>query len=392
MDLSEFSNDKYSRKDFEFLGSLASTPYGRIEKGKCIKDNKEYALKIFEKFHLQDPEALDKTRAEQKMLLGFKSPSPFVALHSTFIDSENVYFVMDYCPHGNLEQFMQRFSKFPFELARFYAGELVHILESLRSYSIIHCEINPINLLVSSDCHLYLTNFQNVYNQKYTRSSHSSQNENPEYLSPESLEGEYLQSGDVWSVACIIYQMLAGKSPFVSSTNYLTFDKIRSGAIEFPGILPPFAIDLINSMLAPDPTLRLGSTNIEDLKNHIFFQGLDIDSIYSSPAPDYRHEMSKDINRTSRVIMEGIVKKKAGWIYKKRLLVITEEPKITYWEPSRKEFRGEIAISPQLRGEIKNKIDFNIITPKRTYYFKVINDTPDKWVKAVAELLHKVYG
>ena len=186
--------------------------------------------------------------------------------------------------------------------------------------------------------------------------------------------------------------MLVGKSPFAGATNYSTYDKIKFGEIEFPGILPPFAVDLIQSMLLPDPKVRLGVNNLEDLKAHIFFQGLEIDNIYSSTVPDYKNEMSLNINRASRVIMEGVVKKKAGWIYKKRLLVISEEPKITYWEPTRKEFRGEIAISPQLRGEAKNKIDFHVITPKRTYYFKVINETPDKWVKAIAELVHKVYG
>jgi hypothetical protein len=169
-------------------------------------------------------------------------------------------------------------------------------------------------------------------------------------------------------------------------------ERIKNGVIDFPGILPPFAIDLIQSILLNDPAIRLGVNSQQDLESHIFFQGLEIETIYRNPAPDYKHEMAKESEAKSRVIYEGIVKKKAGWIYKRRLLIISDEPRISYYEPTRRELRGEIAISSALKGEVKNKIDFHIITPKRTYYFKVINDTPDKWVKAVAELVQKLYG
>lgn len=392
MDLSVFSNDKYSRKDFEFLGSIASTPYGHIERTRNIKDNKEYALKVFEKFHLQDHEAYNKTVKEKNFLVGFKNTLPFLPLHCTFSDSENVYFVLELCPHGNLLQFMQRFTKFPFELARFYAGELVYILETLRNEGIVHSEMNPTNLVIGPDYHMHLTNFQNAYSMNERINRRISLVESPDYLSPEALEGETTVAAEVWAAGCLVYHMLVGKSPFSAPTIPMTYDKIRNGQIDFPGVLPPFAVDLIQSMLLSDPTIRLGVNNLSDLKSHIFFQGLEIDTIYTLPVPDYKHEMSKDIRKNHRIIMEGVVKKKAGWIYKRRLLVISEEPKILYFEPTRRELRGEIAISPDLCGEVKNKIDFHIITPKRTYYFKVINEDPHKWVKAVAELVHKIYG
>lgn len=391
MDYSPFTSDKFSRKDFEFLGSISVLPYCRMEKARNTKDNKEYSLKIFEKTHLQHQEIYEKSIKEKEIHQRLKFPG-ILPLYCTFTDSDNIYFTFEHCPHGNLSQFMQRFSKFPFELARFYAGELIFILEILRNEGIVHSDINFSNLMIGSDFHLYISGFGNsVLSGQPTKKKVVS--ENVEYLSPEALEGESSVSADVWAVGCLIYQMLVGKTPFAASTNNATIDRIKNGQIDFPGILPPFAVDLIQSMLLSDPTIRLGANNILDLKMHIFFQGLEIENIYKYPVPDYKHEMSKGITTKSRIIFEGIVKKKAGWIYKKRLLIISEEPKISYYEPTRKEFRGEIAISPQLRGEVKNKIDFHIITPKRTYYFKVINETtPDKWVKAVAELVRKVYG
>lgn len=391
MDYSPFTSDKFSRKDFEFLGSISVLPDGRLEKARNTKDNKEYSLKIFEKSHLQHPDTYEKSVKEKDLHQRLKYPG-ILPLYCTFTDSDNIYFAFEHCPHGNLAQFMQRFSKFPFELARFYAGELVFILETLRNEGVVHCDINFSNLMIGADFHLYISGFGNSALSSQTVKK-KVVTESVEYMSPEALEGESSVSADVWAVGCLIYQMLVGKTPFAASTNNATVDRIKNGQIDFPGILPPFAVDLIQSMLLSDPTIRLGANNILDLKSHIFFQGLEIETIYKFPVPDYKHEMSKGITTKSRIIFEGVVKKKAGWIYKKRLLIISEEPKISYYEPTRKEFRGEIAISPQLRGEVKNKIDFHIITPKRTYYFKVINETtPDKWVKAVAELVRKVYG
>mmetsp|Transcript_9239 Transcript_9239/g.9216 ORF Transcript_9239/g.9216 Transcript_9239/m.9216 type:complete len:185 (+) Transcript_9239:529-1083(+) len=183
--------------------------------------------------------------------------------------------------------------------------------------------------------------------------------------------------------------MLVGKPPFSAATQYMTFDKIRNGAIEFPPHLPPFAIDLIQSLLLPDPSIRIGGNDIVDLKSHIFFQGLDIDCIFSLTVPDYSHHIRQIV--MPRVILQGIVRKKAGWIYKKRLLIISEEPRISYYEPNGEEYRGDIAISPELKAEAKGRSEFHIITPNRTYYFKELNDQPEKWVQAVSELVSKIY-
>lgn len=390
MEFNQFVSSSWSRKDFEFLGCMASHQYGRVEKAKYVKEGKEYALKSYEKQALDNPEVMRKALKEKEVLSQLKYAG-VLALSGSFVDIDNIYMVFEYYSNGTLLQFMQRFTKFPFELARFYAGELVNILSSLRSLQIVHTDITPSTLVVNSDFHLKLSSFNN----SQTPSSPSARipiPDNPEYLSPESLNGEFSHSSDIWSAGCIIYQMLVGKSPFFSSSSTGIIEKINSGIMDFPGILPPFAIDLIQSMLLPDPATRLGSKSMKDLDQHVFFQGLEIDSIYRNPAPDYKHEMAKESEAKSRIIYEGVVKKKAGWVYKRRLLIISDEPRISYYEPSRRELRGEIAISPQLRGEVKGKIDFHVITPKRTYYFKVISDTPDKWVKAVAELVQKLYG
>lgn len=391
MDFSQFENEFYSRREFEFLGSFGRNSISRIEKVRHVKENFEYALKIFDRSEIDTQEKFDQVVTEKQMLEKCSHPG-ILKLFGTFVDSEFVYFVLEYCEHKDFSRFFSRFNSFPFELVRFYSGELVAILTYLKSQGIVHGNIKPRNLLVSSSLHLKLYDFRNCSVSEVNRRRVSTLL-SADYISPELLdEGESGVSADMWAVGCIIYQMLVGAPPFVSATQYTTFDRIRSGNIDFPLSLPPFAVDLVQSLLLPDPQLRIGVNDIEELNTHIFFQGLEIDRIYTIQPPDYISEMMPEQVLESKMILKDLVKKKAGWLFKKRVLEITEQPSIKYYEPVKFEYRGTIEISPQLRAEMKSKTDFIIVTPKRTYFFKTIAGSPETWVTVVNDLVKKLYG
>ena len=392
MNFSLFDNEKYTRKEFKFLGSLGRNGMSRIEKVKYIKDNAEYALKIFERSQIDTMDKYEQLITEKEMLEKCNYPG-ILKIFGSFTDSEYVYLILEYCEYGDFGKFLSRFPTFPFELARFYAGELVSILTYFHSQNVVHGNIKPSNILISSTLHLKITDFRNINTDNSNKRKVSSLL-SADYISPELLdEGESGVPADMWALGCIIYQMLVGSPPFVSATQYTTFERIRGGNVEFPLSLPPFAVDLIQSLLLPDPQLRIGVADIEELNTHIFFQGIDILRIYSIQPPDYTFEMLPEQTLESRLIIKELVKKKAGWLYKKRILEITEQPSIKYYEPVKMECRGAIEISPQLRAEVKGKTDFQIITPKRVYYFKTVtNGDSEIWVNAVNSLVTKIYG
>lgn len=104
----------------------------------------------------------------------------------------------------------------------------------------------------------------------------------PLYLAPEMLE--FNQAGvytDLWALGCILYEMLVGTTPFLAMTENQVFQKILDGKIDYPKNIDPKAVDLIEKLLTIDPTKRLGFKSYDELKRHLFFEGLDFKSLNS---------------------------------------------------------------------------------------------------------------
>jgi 3-phosphoinositide dependent protein kinase-1 len=50
---------------------------------------------------------------------------------------------------------------------------------------------------------------------------------------------------DLWALGIIVYQMLTGTTPFKAANEYLIFEKIRAGVVEYPETMDSDARDFI---------------------------------------------------------------------------------------------------------------------------------------------------
>jgi 3-phosphoinositide dependent protein kinase-1 len=114
-----------------------------------------------------------------------------------------------------------------------------------------------------------------------------------QYVSPEILKGQAAHlSTDLWSYGCIIYQMISGVHLFKGATEYLIFQKILNGHLEFEEGFNPIAEDLIRKLLRFNPTERIGSDDSKEnryqsIRNHSYFHGIDWNSnLYTVKPPE----------------------------------------------------------------------------------------------------------
>jgi len=83
------------------------------------------------------------------------------------------------------------------------------------------------------------------------------------------------KSIDYWAYGILLYELLVGHTPFESSNQQRTFEKIVHSQkhLQFPSLFDSHARSLIRKLLTPNPSLRLGAlqSGIHEIKNHAFF-------------------------------------------------------------------------------------------------------------------------
>ena len=82
---------------------------------------------------------------------------------------------------------------------------------------------------------------------------------------------------DLWALGCIIYEMCTGQKMFVGRNNQDVFNKILNNEIDFIDDLDDQAKDLILNLCNMEPKKRIGFKNIQKLKDHKFFEGIQWD-------------------------------------------------------------------------------------------------------------------
>lgn len=114
-----------------------------------------------------------------------------------------------------------------------------------------------------------------------------------EYVSPEVASGgTHGNAVDWWAFGIFVYEMIYGRTPFAATSNETTLRNIIKKPLAFPTPTPSSALelharDLISGLLDKDPVKRIGSKRgAADVKKHPFFRNLNFALIRSLTPPE----------------------------------------------------------------------------------------------------------
>jgi fused-like protein len=93
----------------------------------------------------------------------------------------------------------------------------------------------------------------------------------PLYMAPELIEEQpYDYKADLWSLGCIMYELLVGAPPFCTASILHLIRLIRHEQIKWPTFVSDSCVTFLKGLLQKDPAKRI---NWEQILNHSFVKG-----------------------------------------------------------------------------------------------------------------------
>lgn len=192
-----------------------------------------------------------------------------------------MYLVVDLMNGGDLRFHISR-KTFTEEAIRFWIAELGCALRYIHSQGVIHRDVKPDNVLLDSEGHIHLADF-NVASDFTPGKLLTSKSGTLAYLAPEVYKGNgYSCGADWWSLGVLFYECIYGRRPFEGSTQTSLAGQITSANPPFPITSPPVSmpcLHAISSALEEDPNKRMGSMSFESFTDNPFFRPIDFEAL-----------------------------------------------------------------------------------------------------------------
>lgn len=146
---------------------------------------------------------------------------------------------MEYCPGGDMGMALAKHRRFPVELAKIYAAEIVLALDYLHKKDIIFRDLKPDNVVFDEDGHARLTDFGLSKQGMGSADISNSFCGSVAYLAPEMLRrAGHSKSIDWYLLGVLIYEMLVGVPPYFNTDKAKLFENIQQGPLKIPHTMP----------------------------------------------------------------------------------------------------------------------------------------------------------
>ena len=221
-------------ENFEILEKLGEGYYSTVYKVKRKIDNEIYALKKVKLLNLNEKEKTNSLN-EVRILASIKSKY-VISYKEAFFDEKDstLGIVMEYADNGDLYQKIVEYKK-----RKIYFEEidiwkifiqLVKGLKALHDLRILHRDLKSANVFLFKNGNAKLGDL-NV-SKVAKRGLGYTQTGTPYYASPEIWKDlPYDNKSDIWSLGCVLYEMITLHPPFIAKNMDDLYKKVLSGDV-----------------------------------------------------------------------------------------------------------------------------------------------------------------
>ncbi len=259
---------------YEIISRIGSGGMADVYKAKDHKLNRMVAVKVLKPEFREDKTFIRKFRTEAQAAAGLSHPN-IVNVYDVGEDRGVYYIVMELVEGITLKDYIDRKGKLSVKEATSIAIQVSLGLEAAHNRNIVHRDVKPQNIIISTDGKVKLSDFGIA---KATSSNTISSNVmgSVHYSSPEQVRGGYSDyKSDIYSLGITMYEMVTGRVPFDGDTTVAIAIKHLQEEIESPSKYTPnlpFALEQIIlkcTQKSPDRRYNNMAELIDDLKHSL---------------------------------------------------------------------------------------------------------------------------
>ncbi|WP_298706234.1 protein kinase domain-containing protein, partial [uncultured Veillonella sp.] len=205
---------------YEIISKIGVGGMADVFKGKDTLLGRIVAIKILHANFAGDEEFVAKFKREAQAAGKLNHPN-IVSMYDVGFDQGYNYIVMEYVEGQTLKEYIVNHKQISVDQAVKFTIAIAEGLEHAHAMGIVHCDIKPHNVLITTSGRIKVTDFgiaraMNAGNTiMYTNSIMGSAH----YLSPEQASGKPVNgSTDIYSLGAVLYEMLTGRVPYDGDT------------------------------------------------------------------------------------------------------------------------------------------------------------------------------
>jgi serine/threonine protein kinase len=251
---------------YEIVALLGKGGMATVYRARQLNIEREVAVKVIKSDLVDNPDFVRRFKREAETLASLNHRH-ILKLFDYGQEGNIAYLVMELLTGGSLADLIEQGKVAPPAASRLL-DQIASALDYAHRRGLIHRDMKPHNVLLDEDGNAVLTDFGIVklLGNATVLTQSGSAIGTPAYMAPEQWRGQAVDARtDIYSLGIILYEMLAGRLPFVADTPFtmmhLHVNELPPPLRSLNPSLPSGVEPVIDKALAKDPDRRYESAS-----------------------------------------------------------------------------------------------------------------------------------
>lgn len=233
LEIGSFLSDRY-----EILSKVGTGGMSDVYKAKDHILSRFVAIKFLKQEFSEDSSFVTKFRAEAQSAAGLEHPN-IVNIYDVGSENGLYYIVMEYVEGITLKTYIEKKGQLSFKESASIAIQVARGIEAAHNKNIIHRDIKPQNIIISTDGKVKVTDF-GIAKATSSNTISSDVMGSVHYASPEQARNGFVDGrSDIYSLGIVMFEMVTGRVPFDGDTTVAVALQHLQEEIARPSIYAP---------------------------------------------------------------------------------------------------------------------------------------------------------